>query len=106
MDDETAVIPPPVLQLSFDSEHGWTVVGQKVQIVMGKDCPEDLKEEFRENTGEDMPDDLPLGRMTIKGRRFESQDELINWLTNVVPMMWEWFVGFVDDIPKEAGMES
>jgi hypothetical protein len=103
---ETEAPPPPVLQLCFDSDHGWTVVAQRVKIVLGQDAPEDVRQDFLEQVGQEMPDDMPMGQVTLKGRRFSSQDEMVEWLTNMVPLMWEWFVGIADDVPSIIGLES
>ena len=103
---ETEAPPPPVLQLCFDSDHGWTVVAQRVKGVLGADAPEDVRQDFLEQVGQEIPDDLPMGQVTLKGRRFSSQDEMVEWLTNTVPLMWEWFVGLADDVPSTVGFES
>lgn len=98
--------PPPVLQVCFDSTHGWTVVAQKTDLIFGKDAPDEIRQEFQDQTGHEMPDDFPLGHVIIKGKRFSSQDELLAWMTEVVPTMWGWFVGLDTDVPADTGLES
>jgi hypothetical protein len=104
--DDMPDVPPPMLQLGFHPLTGWTVIAAKHEVVQGNDIPTHVRDAFHEQFGHDMPEDeaVVVG-VTVKGRVFESIDELAEWMAKL-PELWPWFTNQVRDVPEHLGLQE
>ena len=108
--EDTPDVPPPMIQLGFHPLTGWTVVAAKHHVMKAEDLPEQVHEAFREQYGHDMTDipdaDVVGVRVAVKGKVFDSLDDLTGWLTLMLPDLWPWFTNQVVDVPAHLGLEE
>lgn len=99
-------LPVPTIQFGFHPETGWTVISRRIRAVLGRDCPQEVKDRFREEVGFDMPDDEAMGEVQLRGKQFTDIEEMTAWLSETIPSMWGWFVGMDEDVPVNCGLEQ
>lgn len=98
---------PHIIQIGFDPDNCEFILMAVGQIeVMGKDCPDEVKDAWFDEHGIRVEDDMPIPAAQVGGITFDTVEEMAVWLSATLPKFWAWLVGLDNQLPSDFSVAN
>jgi hypothetical protein len=91
------------IHITFDGEDGsWILMLHSVRTRLASELSEEYLDRLR-NEGQEVPEYVPEGSAFLENEvasaRFDSMEDLREWLNGNLDKLWLWMVGIEENVP-------